>query len=121
MKLKNVVSHFGSKKMACEALGITKQAGSRWGYWMHRETAQAIEAITQSRVTFDYSASDIVIDNVKYEAATDIDRAYRVEKHFDKLYFLVDKKMVKPTLKCEALKLFRKCPPFRISYRDASQ
>ena len=115
MKLSDVIAHYGSKSAACEALGITKQAGTKWGYWMLRETATTLEALTEGAIKFDYSASPIELNGTKYEPATDIESALRIRRNMKELYFLVDGEMIsaKEQGEAESLKLFRKYPPYR--------
>lgn len=113
MKLSAVIEHFGSKAAACKALGISKQAASKWGYWMPHSTARELEGVTSGFVRFDYSSNEVVLNDVKYIPATDIDYASRLKSYYDELWFFKGGEMIKAWSVGEALKLFRKYPPYR--------
>jgi hypothetical protein len=133
MKLKDVINHFGSKLSACEALGVTRQSASKWGYWMPRHVSPKIEAITNGALEFKYFDEDIVVDGIKYKPATDFDQAlksngelkffghsvaggvYRTRIPFEEIYFLVDGEMIHSTTMTEQekIKAFRNRAPYR--------
>ena len=115
MKLNDVVKHFGSKLAACKALGISKQAGTKWGYWMLRATASKIEDLTGGAVKFDYNEPDLVVDGVRYIPATDIESPHRIKRNLEQLYFYDGVNIIKAKDESreEVLRMFRKLPPYR--------
>jgi hypothetical protein len=119
MLLKDVIEHFGTRMNAADAIGVTKQAVSHFGYRVSKNMARDFDEVTYGSLKYDksvYIKPEVVeVSGIEYVEAVDINYPTTLRRKLDSLYFYQSGAMRPATWfeDSELMEMYRNYPVFR--------